>query len=87
MAEIKTSIDRNNPGQDDALVGMIGAAMLAAATGRLVHAEPDRDEWPNLMMRAIIYIMDMGSMHGGENTPSVEKLRDLCDLHLKRKLS
>jgi hypothetical protein len=87
VAEIKTSIDHDNPGQDDVLVGLVGAAMLAAATSRLINAMPDQTEWPNLMMRAVIYIMDMGAKHGGENVPSVEKLRDLCDLHLKRERS
>jgi hypothetical protein len=87
MAEIKTSIDRNNVQPDDALVALVGSAMLASATSRLVASMPDQTQWPMIMMRAMIYLMDMGEEHGAEDGVSVRKLRDLCELHIKRQLS
>ena len=87
MAEVKTSIDRNNIEKDDALVALVGSAMLASATSRLVSAMPDQTQWPMIMMRAIIHLMDMGEVHGAADGVSVRKLRDLCELHIKRQMS
>jgi hypothetical protein len=88
MAEVKTSIDRDNPQQDDVLVGMVATAMLSSATARLVNAEPDQTKWPSVIMRAMIYLMEMGEVHGPHSdSVSVVKLRDLCELHIRRKLS
>jgi hypothetical protein len=87
MAEVKTSIDRDNPQQDDVLVGLVGTAMLSSATARLVNSEPDQTKWPSVIMRAMVYLMEMGEAHGVEDGVSVIKLRDLCELHIRRKLS
>jgi hypothetical protein len=38
-------------------------------------------------MRAMVYLMEMGEAHGVEDGVSVIKLRDLCELHIRRKLS
>jgi hypothetical protein len=79
----KTSVDFDDPDRDDVLVSLMAAKMLTSATVLLLEARGEnRGDWSELIMRAMMFMLDRGEEHAGLDHPSVLRLRDFCNEHL-----
>lgn len=70
------------PSEEDAIAGVVGAAMFAVATDILLEqAKDQRARWPHIIANAMIGIMTIGDRHRASRgeTPLLQTLRETLD--------